>query len=43
MFLTMAKNVPHLQLIDDEDRWTTCTVQIRTMSVHKWTVASFRV
>ena len=43
MFLTMAKIVPHLQIIDDEGRGTTCTVRYRTMSVHKWTVASFRV
>ena len=43
MFLTMEKIVPYLQLIDDEDRGTSCTVRYRTMSVRKWTVASFRV
>ena len=43
MFLTMAKIVPHLQLVDDEDRGTASTVRYRTMSVHKWTVASFSV
>ncbi len=43
MFLTMAKNVPHLQLIDDEGRGTTCTVRYRTTNVHKWTTASFSV
>ena len=43
MFLTMAKIVPHLQLIDDEDRGTSSTVRYRTTSVRKWTVASFSV
>ena len=43
MFLTVAKIVPHLQLIDDEGRGTSSTVRYRTMSVHKWTVASFSV
>ena len=43
MFLIMTKIVPHLQLIDDEGRGTTCTVRYRTMNVHKWTAASFGV
>ena len=43
MFLNTSKIVPHLQLIDDEDRGTSSTVRYRTMSVHKWTAASFRV
>ena len=43
MFLNTSKIVPHLQLIDDEDRGTSSTVRYRTMNVHKWTAASFRV
>ena len=43
MFLTMAKIVPHLQLIDVEDRDISSTVRYQTMNVHKWTAASIRV
>ena len=40
LLFSFTKIVPHLQLIDDEDRGTASTVRYRTMSVHKWTVAS---
>ena len=43
LLFSFMKNVPHLQLIDDEGRGTSSTVRYRTMSVRKWTNASFSV